>query len=298
MIPHFLVIGTQKSGTTWLDRNLRMHPEIWLPLEKEIHYFNLPKNIPFTFFLVTKNNEARSWVIQRMKRACQKVKADPKTILWYYLYYCLPRTKIWYSLLFSPKPGQVAGEVTPHYAVMPDRDIASIRMLNPDMKMVYLLRNPIDRMWSHAAMQFSEKYKQQGIRNIDTQAILDFLMKPNHLAHARYHENLMRWEKHFPGNQIFIGYFDEIAENPDELLSKTFQFLGVSCSSGYISERSKEKIYRGRYPEIPQEIASVLAKVFIEDLEKLHQRLQSPYTQKWLSQCQALLEVPKEAGNM
>ncbi|MFM2198148.1 MAG: hypothetical protein RLZZ505_1580 [Verrucomicrobiota bacterium] len=291
MIPHFLVIGTQKSGTTWLDRNLRMHPEIWLPVEKEIHYFNLPKNVPFTFFIITRNKEARRWVFKRMERAYQKAKVDPQHILWYVRYYFLPRTKRWYSSLFRPSAGQVAGEVTPHYAVMSDRDIASINALKPDMKMVYLLRNPIDRMWSHAAMQFSEKYNHQGIGAIDKQAILDFLLKPNHLAHARYYENLMRWEKHFPRKQIFIGYFDEIAEDPNRLLSRTFQFLGVGHSAEYISARSSEKIYGGHYPEIPQEIATMLAKVFLDDLEKLHQHLHSPYTGKWLAECRALLAI-------
>src|SRR5271154_1831472 len=38
--PDFLGIGVQKAGTTWLDRALRNHPQIWLPPFKELHYFN------------------------------------------------------------------------------------------------------------------------------------------------------------------------------------------------------------------------------------------------------------------
>lgn len=38
--PNFLCIGAQKSGTTWLYYNLKEHPQIWLPLYKEIHYFD------------------------------------------------------------------------------------------------------------------------------------------------------------------------------------------------------------------------------------------------------------------
>ena len=38
--PDFLCIGAQKSGTTWLHRVLMGHPDIYLPPQKEVHYFN------------------------------------------------------------------------------------------------------------------------------------------------------------------------------------------------------------------------------------------------------------------
>jgi hypothetical protein len=45
--PDFLIIGAQKSGTTWLDRNLRLHPDLWLPPEKELHFFDFPPWMPW-----------------------------------------------------------------------------------------------------------------------------------------------------------------------------------------------------------------------------------------------------------
>lgn len=289
MIPQFLVIGAHKSGTTWLDQNLRMHPEIWLPPEKEIHYFNLPKYISFTTFILSPNADTRRWVFNRIKRSCLKAKEDPKLLFWYMRYCLLGRTNHWYRSLFKPDAGQVAGEVTPHYAVMSDRDISAAHSLNPDMKIIYLLRNPIDRVWSHAAMQFSEKYHNPGIENMGEMAIVDFLLKPYQLSHGRYFENLRRWEKYFPKEQIFIGFLDEMAEDPTHLLSAIFQFLGVTDSAEYVSEKSSEIIYRGRYPAIPNHIAAKLAEIYLDDLEKLHQHLQCPFTAQWLSQCQSLL---------
>src|SRR5215210_7222727 len=38
--PDFIGIGAQKAGTTWLHRNLQAHPQIWMPKEKELHYFD------------------------------------------------------------------------------------------------------------------------------------------------------------------------------------------------------------------------------------------------------------------
>lgn len=42
--PHFLVIGAQKAGTTWLEKNLCQHPEIAAPQHKELHFFDKEEN--------------------------------------------------------------------------------------------------------------------------------------------------------------------------------------------------------------------------------------------------------------
>lgn len=245
--------------------------------------------------MLSSRRDSRLWVSNRLKRAYRRARADPKNLKWYFRFCLQPRTDSWYSSLFTPNAGQLAGEVTPHYAVMSDRDIAKINALASNIKMVYLLRNPIDRMWSHAAMHFSIKYNHQGIGAMDERTILNFLLKPNHLAHARYFENLSRWEKHFPKDQIFLGYFDEITNEPDRLLSAIFQYLGVCASTEYISERSTEKIYGGVYPEIPRNIACKLAEILIDDLENLHLHLGNPYTAKWLAQCKSLVENPNSS---
>ena len=40
MFPNFLVIGASRSGTTWIDKNLRDHPSVYLPPIKELHFFD------------------------------------------------------------------------------------------------------------------------------------------------------------------------------------------------------------------------------------------------------------------
>jgi hypothetical protein len=40
MYPDFLCIGAQKSGTSWLQRNMETHPQVWLPPIKEVHYLD------------------------------------------------------------------------------------------------------------------------------------------------------------------------------------------------------------------------------------------------------------------
>ncbi|UZS00179.1 sulfotransferase domain-containing protein [Chondrinema litorale] len=38
--PNFLIIGAPRAGTTWIDKNIRCHPEIYLPPKKEVHFFD------------------------------------------------------------------------------------------------------------------------------------------------------------------------------------------------------------------------------------------------------------------
>src|SRR5688572_18044644 len=40
ILPDFLCIGVQKTGTSWLYQNLRLHPDIFMPDRKELDYFN------------------------------------------------------------------------------------------------------------------------------------------------------------------------------------------------------------------------------------------------------------------
>ena len=40
MKPNFLVIGAPRSGTTWIARNLMVHPDVFIPRAKEVHYFD------------------------------------------------------------------------------------------------------------------------------------------------------------------------------------------------------------------------------------------------------------------
>ena len=49
-LPHFLVIGTQKGGTTSLHKLLSQHPDVFLPECKEVQYFSLHADKPISWY--------------------------------------------------------------------------------------------------------------------------------------------------------------------------------------------------------------------------------------------------------
>ncbi len=287
--PDFLVIGAQKAGTTWLYRNLKIHPQIWLPPEKEIHFFDFPPIIPFYFLLFASDRSIRHWGKNRMLRDYRKVKAGEQSLSWYCRYYFMFRTKRWYRTLFKRSDGQVAGEITPRYSVLKQSAVKKVYGLMPQAKVIYLLRNPIERMWSDLAMYHRPQFGSDSLDVEDEKDILKFLTKPNHLAHSRYSNNLTRWEKYYAPSQIFIGFQDQIRDEPEKLLSSISQFLGVESFNSHDSELIKKKINSHTYPAIPKHYEKMLAEIFIDEIQDLQLRFDTPYTKEWLLSAQAIL---------
>ncbi|MDD5271704.1 MAG: sulfotransferase [Methylovulum sp.] len=293
MIPDFLVIGAQKSGTTWLDRNLRNHPNIWLPPEKEIHFFDFPPLIPFFFLLFAPMRPVRHWAKNRMLRDWKKVCDGEQACAWYIRYYFGVRTQGWYVSLFKPAAQQCCGEVTPRYAILSEAKIAKVHALMPDAKIIYLLRNPIERIWSDLAMFSRPKFGSQGLQADDDAAIQRFISNASHQASSRYVRNLERWGTFYPPEQMFIGFQGQIRDNPEQLLKDVCQFLAVDASDEHISKMAKQRINSHDYPDMPPGIAKALAKLFISDIEMLHQRFDNEYTAQWLASAQGYLDEGK-----
>jgi len=282
MYPHFLVIGAQKAGTTWLDRNLRTHPQIWLPPEKEIHFFDLPRPLPFAALLLAPVRAARHWTLARLKRDYAKVQAGEQSMAWYWRYYCAPRTHCWYRSLFTPATGQIAGETTPRYAVLPRRTIGQIKRLMPDLKLVYLLRDPVDRMWSDVAMFHGRRFGGEGLHSSGAESIQDFLFAEKNLSHSRYHANLDRWREYFGPEKIFVGFQEEIARDPADLLGRIFAFLEVDASHQSPASLRSSKINHARYPTVPGDIGRRLAQELRADTKQLYSEFRSPFIAAWL----------------
>ena len=294
MYPDFLVIGAQKAGTTWLDRNLRCHPQIWLPPEKEIHFFDLPRPLPFAALLLAPVRAARHWTKARLARDWAKVKAGEQTFSWYVRYYFLPRTQRWYRSLFTPGPGQICGETTPRYAALPDKEIEGIQRLMPELKIVYLLRDPVDRMWSDLAMFQRPRFGGSGLRRANQDKLRSFLSDPENLAHSQYAANLTRWEKIFTQRQIFLGYQEEISLQPRDMLRRLYTFLGVSTNEPASYKRAGEQINSKKYPPIRPGLARRLATTLGEDTQRLHALLDNHHTAAWCRRVRELRAAGKK----
>jgi len=217
----------------------------------------------------------------------------------------LPRGDNWYAGLFSPSVGQIAGDITPAYAFLDKSVVARIRALMPAAKVIYLLRNPIDRIWSQVAF-FSSHLGYRDIHTLSGQAIPEFMvtlnkvtrnsdfvqsLDPGSSSYSDYARSLDTWESYYPGAQVFVGFFDQLVGSPGDLLREILGFLELPASGKYIPACVDRKVNASQYPAIPPQFGRHLARRQYENIQRLHQRFANRYTAGWLRYAQEVLEA-------
>jgi hypothetical protein len=278
-LPDFLCIGAQKAGTTWLYQNLKQHPDVWMPPVKEIHYFNSPPSLSLIMQLRnTKNQRVRRRLILELLRIGKPEKM--RHIRWYARYFLHPCTDAWYESLFLPSKGQVSGDVTPTYAGLEESVVARVHALLPEVKVVYVLRNPIHRIWSQAAMYF--KWKRYDLATAKDEQISKFIDKRNVHRNSDYMRTLRTWGDLYPECQMHIGFFDHLTEDPRGFLKSIYSFLGLDSSDQFIPKTIYKRRNAGRYPAMPDQLVRHLASQYYEQVERLHSRFHNRYTASWL----------------
>lgn len=276
-LPDFLCIGAAKAGTTWLYHNLSHHPDFWMPPIKELQFFNRsPK--PFIADLIHPNKERRFLLRRWLFPAIQDMVVHPKNSAWHLKYFGGIRTNQWYSSLFSQASQKITGDITPGYSLLSEEEILSISHLVPHARIIFMLRDPIDRIWSHAAMYF-DRFGKNGLENASRDAIKTFIFKPYVMGLSEYEEILDRWQSYFPANQWHLIFFEELQQSSLETYQKTERFFGVQ--SDY-SANVKDKVHTHAYPPVPDWILDKLIPHFAPIVKKLHTRFDNAATEKWM----------------
>jgi hypothetical protein len=106
-----------------------------------------------------------------------------------------------------------------HDANVPGR----VKEYNPDARLLLCLRNPVDR----AISQHRHEIRKGRLPSRET-AFWDALTRnPSYIEQGRYADHLERWLEHFELTQFHIVEYDQIREEPDQVLQRAFRFLGV-----------------------------------------------------------------------
>ncbi|MEM7391325.1 MAG: sulfotransferase [Verrucomicrobiota bacterium] len=271
MYPHFLGIGAPRAGTSWLDQNLRRHPRIWMPPVKAVRYFKETSRRPIMTQLVGRSSTHARWR-ERVPRLLFRPGGHGG---WVARFLFRPRTDRWYASLFTPGPDQLAGEITPAYGRLSEATIERIRILMPEVKLIYLLRHPIDRLWSEAALSVEKSGRARDVAAM-CRAVRD---KENVHRNSAYLDNIERWEACFSSKQLFVGFFDELEQAPVDLLRRLYRFLGLPVSG---LDLAHEKRNARTYPDLPRELRAELNERYGPSIERLHRRFDNPFTRSWL----------------
>lgn len=285
--PAFLGIGAQKSGTSWLHRQLSDHPQVWLPPEKELHFFDsrIHGSPPLWKRVGGKTDESVRWrrQVRRQLRRLRDRSASRREAGWYARFFLGAPTPQWYLGLF-PDDGRVAGEFTPDYGIVADPMVARAReLLADDLRLLLVVRNPIERLWSHAKME--ERLLGGDVRLV----VEEMVDRDRARRHTDYAGIVDRWTAHFPPSQLWLGFMEDIAMVPEAVLDSVCSFLGIAPLADWPGAR--RVVHQGGHAQMPVEVAIHLAEVFRDEVDHLAETWGGP-TRWWQFTVQQLLEDP------
>jgi hypothetical protein len=294
----FLCIGPEKTGTSWLYRQLIYHPEVFVPNYKEINYFL--KNRVLVHNNIFKRLFSPYWYYRSIRRyMCARVKnylksigrlepIDTYTLGWDLRFFFCPRTDRWYKKITFKKGRKAVGEVAPLYAYLRDSDIGEIRRLFPDLKVIILLRNPVDRLWSKAKMNLLQLPGRDISQVSDDEFYSHFKGEVKMLP--CYVELIDRWAIIFPPKNIHVNFYDKIVAQPLEFLAEVSAFLGIDGNRfpPEISKNLRQKANEGLSLQIPAKFAHYLAGKYKEPILRLSRRYDI-YPQQWLMDIDKIL---------
>ena len=275
--PDFICIGAQKAGTRWLFDQLAFHPGFWMPPIKELHYFNRSKR--FLRFARPLHEVAsrslRSANRRRARAAERPLVADD--ISWL-------EARIWlhkrpldldlYARLFNPKGNRLSGDICPPYAIIPDVEAQAIRERFPATRIVYLVRDPIDRLWSQYCM-ILRRHPEEAPESLAT--VKAFLARGTGREHSAMRSAIGRWRKGPEDTGFGLFFFDDLKADAERLRRRILTFIGGDPeqeSAGLDPDHNR----KAAYAKIPMsvEVRDFLIAEFADEIRYAATELGGP----------------------
>ena len=273
--PHFIVIGAQRSGTTWLHRVLSQHDQLWLTPVKELHYFD-KQSIKLGVLSQYERHRARFWSVKRAV-------SNPR---WFCRYWFLPRDDEWYGKLFrrARGKGKVTGEITPAYAAMSEQEWDQIHALFPDLRLIFVMRDPVVRTWS-ALRNSMKKSRIDPSTSVD--GLVEYAYKSSIAARSDYLRSIRMVESRFGAQQLHCCFFEQLIAEPTVFADSMFRFLGVnSLGEDLAVPAAVNSAAGGDLP--PLALQRALAKEYLPMIDQLADRF-GGIPREWATKYRKLL---------
>lgn len=208
LLPDFLIIGAQRAGTTSLFHHLAAHPDVTPSFPKEVHYFT------------NHYHRGPGWYRSHFPLVAWKTAAQRRG-----------------------RPPLLTGEATPYYLAYPHA-AQRVRRELPNARLIVLLRNPVDRAYSHylhevasgietltfadALAREKDRLNSELNRMKQDEGYLSFNYQHfSYLERGLYAEQIACWLEHFDRDQLLILCSEEFSAQPARTFDRVLRFLGL-----------------------------------------------------------------------
>lgn len=269
----FFGIGAEKSGTSWLHNFLSGHPDVHFPrYQKELHYWNAgirEKKIPWLLEKQMPQGPATSlWAsVLRPGRNLRRIRKNLFLQKWWKAFTVpSPTHSIYCDVLFTGyRKEKVAGEITPAYARCKAETFAEMAALAPDVRFIFIMRDPVSRLWSGCRHRLRIEL---GRENTTTQAVADRLLSSlaepdiGPLYLSSYHRTIRTLESAVPAERIAYFFYETLFQQSE--IERLCDFLGISRRAADFDRRvnMKDDASGEMPPEVAREAREALAPTY------------------------------------
>lgn len=239
----YICIGAQKAGTTWLADYMRARPDVHMPPVKEVHYFDarfvpawcaryeaeMLAEFQASAARMTLQNCADPALHQKLAALLLRLRmiGDPDGYL---------RFMSWGA---GDRP--VLFEATPDYSMLDEQGFAAMRSVHPDVRLVFLLRNPADRFWS--SLRFNRTHNP----DFDMDAMFDKLIgREDFVLLADYGRTIRAARAAFGADRLHIEFYERLFTQ--DAVDRIARFAGLAPTPADFSIRSNASSAGGSMP--------------------------------------------------
>ena len=237
-LPDFIIIGTVRSGTTSLYYNICQHPCVIPAAYDELGFFDSNYHLGLNWYRSLFPTFFSKWIVRQNKKYA------------------------------------ITGEDTPFYIWNPTAAKRILKIL-PNIKLIVLFRNPIDRAYSNyhlgvragtedLSFEDAIKFELDSLKKIEIDSknnLEKYTIPRSYIAKGFYADQLKIWLKLFKHENLFITSTEDFESNPQKTLDAIYDFLEIP--KNHIINPEKFKV--ASYPKMKNE-----TRKFLIDFYKKH----------------------------
>lgn len=221
-------LGATKAGSGWLYRYLRGHPECHMRTVKELHFFDTlqagrrPRRLRKLDRAISaearRADAGRHRALRRLGDLQELAEVTHAATDDAYVNY----------LLRGRGEARLVGDITPAYALLPVDWLRRMQALAPGTRFVYLMRDPLERLWSNLRMMARRDAEESAVGPRANRLMAEWLEGGHRDVAARgdYGAVLSRLDAALEPARLFLGFFEELVAQPvPEALCR---FLGLT----------------------------------------------------------------------
>ena len=313
--PDYICVGPHKTGTGWLYETLNRHRQVYPIDEKEIRYYtklDFRHRYPYRLYLDRLKRPIMWLLYGRFQLFCKYPFIKRRHGNYHLWWECLkfevhflfwPTSLRWYESLFDGPKQLLQGDISPSYANMDEHSIRLVKKNSPQVKIIFFLREPVERIWSHVKMLLAMKRYEPTSKNIAR--LLSTHADSKAYQSYPYH-SLQRWLDVFGSEQVFIGFYEELVSDPVLYYEKICRFLEIEddIDQGVQLEiapyrighllrppqifESAQQVIQHRWKSsriemaIPMKLRETLIAKYKDQVLQLDQLLPNSYPAQWL----------------